>query len=516
MLQDKIIINNSVISKDIGLLDTINIKSKDVIVKTLEILILFSISLFICYNYTNFVKILFFSLIFAHYWITNKNNYFYLAFFSVIIASPGGLFSEASIEGISAFSSLPYVSFGKGITLRISEIFFILAFFKSFRYKVSSIYNFEIKVIIKKFFIVILTLYVYLLFISLFYGISFKTFTIFLRGNFFFLYFIIFIRQIRNINDLIMFSLLIFPFTFFELFTQIYQFVFNESFIKVINLYAEDTIIYEEGFIRAANYGYEINIFTLVVSALLIDKAKLFRFRMYFWLVLFTSLLCVINGMTRQLIVVLILFLIFFLIVYKPVKLKYILYFLCSGFLILVIIFFISNVDINKIFSASYDRFISAFEFSGEGVKFHGTLQTRTEERLPKVLNAIDKSFLFGYGFSDEFFEYVDSHIGGWINSILQGGIVGQIFYVYFIYLLVKINKTYMGIIRVKDYELYLSVKLLLISYIIPIILNFTTAVFYIIYSGFVSPISAKIFIPLYTILLIKYKDNEVKTQKIY
>jgi hypothetical protein len=83
----------------------------------------------------------------------------------------------------------------------------------------------------------------------------------------------------------------------------------------------------------------------------------------------------------------------------------------------------LSVKKVNTQIQFSIDRLFTLNSLAAGDVTAQGTLE-RLNERSPKVLKVWKKSPVFGQGFSDQYFEYSDMHVGNQ-NILLHAGILG-------------------------------------------------------------------------------------------
>ncbi len=117
---------------------------------------------------------------------------------------------------------------------------------------------------------------------------------------------------------------------------------------------------------------------------------------------------------------------------------------LISGFLLAIIAFSIPKI--NKQINNAFERVLT-LEAIVEGDATAGGTLTRLTERGPRVMNKFYESPVFGFGFSNEFYEYWDGHVGNQ-TLLLNGGVVGYLLYIVFLFKMIsfyysnyKINK---------------------------------------------------------------------------
>ena len=115
-----------------------------------------------------------------------------------------------------------------------------------------------------------------------------------------------------------------------------------------------------------------------------------------------------------------------------------------NGVLIISILTFtvIYNPTLSSYMRRSLNRLLT-IEKLIEGDPTAGGTLGRITERRPRVINKFKENPIFGFGFSEEFYEYGDIHLGN-ETLLLKGGIVGYLlmilFWIYFNITLYKRN----------------------------------------------------------------------------
>ncbi|MCE1165391.1 MAG: hypothetical protein LWX07_08335 [Bacteroidetes bacterium] len=286
--------------------------------------------------------------------------------------------------------------------------------------------------------------------VSLFQGLSIKTFISQpLRGLFFYSLFFSFPSLVNTRKNTIKFLYMFFPFVFMELFSQIYllytgQYLLGMFYSDSSALYVfRDKLMYDS--IRSLAPGYAIVVLSFVFSLTLYDTVERMTPRYYLVVVMIIGSLSIFISATRQSIIMfgLMYFLyIFFVTKSKPSFVVQIVALLVVMFLIFD---FMNVYDIGFTLDASLNRLTGAVQFQNGSLEAEDTLQYRLTYRLPILWEHIKASFLFGYGFSDDYFIYYDGHLGGIMIALLQAGVIGVAFYIYFI---IKIYKVVFSYIR--------------------------------------------------------------------
>ena len=400
-------------------------ESKIIIYRSIAIILLFALTVYMVYYSPEGVDKLFCALLLVLFWYS-KSNYFWFAFFIIVSSYPAGLFTEStsvSLRRLPSYSPIPSMSFS------LMDLFLIVALFKAIirGKKIILIDIFKIKKIA--------LILPFIVVISFFYGITLKMFlnqTV--RGLFFYTLFFSFPALIPNKKEVYKFMLMFFPFVFLELIAQLYTINTGNEFG---NLFREGALISirdpNTGEIRAIPIGYIIMRLAFVFAFVLLETKEKIIPKFYALLVIIISLISVVLAETRSSITMFVFIFVFYFIMVAKKKPNAILQLFIVGVIFLMILDMTSIFNLNSIVGSSYNRYVGAVSVEEGSMKVEDTFDNRISNRLPRLLDAIGKSVFVGYGFSDKYFEAYDPHLGGVIVGILQVGILGYFFYIVFI-----------------------------------------------------------------------------------
>jgi O-antigen ligase len=105
----------------------------------------------------------------------------------------------------------------------------------------------------------------------------------------------------------------------------------------------------------------------------------------------------------------------------------------------------VKNPYIQSQVSRSYERFMT-METVTEGDLTAGGTATRATDQSQRVLSKWKESPIFGWGFSEEYRNYINEHVGNQ-NILLHSGILGLLlmftFFLFFHFRLLKIGRIY-------------------------------------------------------------------------
>ena len=386
---------------------------------SITIYLLFWLSVLFVYKFPIGLDKLYFAIILFIFWYS-KVDYFWFAFFIIIASFPGSFFIESSgdaVRRLPIFTIIPKVSFS------VFDIFLIVSLVKAIikgrKLRIKDVLNIKYASIFL----------IYTLVITVFYGVSLKTFvSLPLRGLFFYTFFYSFPALVFTRKDTYMFMYMFFPFVFNELFTQAYLLstgknLVNEFYSGATSLVVLDKLMGEN--IRAIANGHALVVLSFIFALALMNDSDKYASKGYLSLIIIVSFLSVIFSATRQSMIMLAFMFILYLIFVNKVKPGLVLQLFFVGVIIFFLIDVLNVFNVGRIINASFDRLTGAINFSGGSIEAEDTLDYRLSVRLPIILENIKGSMFLGYGFSDKFFLYNDGHLGGVLIGVLQMGIIG-------------------------------------------------------------------------------------------
>lgn len=369
-----------------------------------------------------YINRVYFLLLLALFWNSNK-DYFWFVFVFILVSEPGLLFHGGTLTDIHR---IPLYTITSGISFDFFDLFFILSFIKAL------LKGKWTHLILKRPLTYLLFYFIFLFFISFFYGMNTESIKIYLRHFTVFTLFISFPYLVYKKEDFLKFIHLVFPIIFLIIFSQLlYLYTGNNlhSFISVKDT-ADIIQLWEIAgyptFIRPMPGGVMLIFFSFIFSLFLLEKKDYQGKKLYLYIILVLSVLAIFISATRSWILM---FSIFFLL-YSIfiVKKKIILLFNAS---LIMLILFLSYLFIPR-FAYSVDnswRRLSTIENLIEGDVTAGGTLIRIDKRLPKVLEGFEQNPIFGWGFSKIYEKYCDHHVGIF-NMMLQSGLIGLILFV--------------------------------------------------------------------------------------
>jgi hypothetical protein len=438
---------------------------KVILYRSIAIVLLFSMTIYMVYLAPLGIDKLFCAILFVLFWYS-KSNYFWFAFFLIVSSFPAGLFTETTglaTRRLPIYSPVPLVSFS------VMDLFLIIAFVKALLRgkKIMIVDVFKIKKIVY--------IIPYILVISFFYGFTLKLFlnqTI--RGLFFYTLLYSLPALISNKKELYKFMLMFFPFVFIEIIAQLYIIRTGNEFASLFNpgtgseLYNSMT-----GDIRAIPTGYIVMRLAFVFAFVLLECKDVMVPRIYLLLIILFSISSVIIAATRSAIIMLIFIFISYFVFVAKRKPNIVIQVFITGAIIVMLLDITNVFNLNHILDSSYNRFIGAVKVEEGTVKAADSFENRVSNRLPVLLDAIKGSVFVGYGFSDNYFIFYDGHLGGVLIGLLQVGIFGYLVYIVFITNIFR--KCFFYIRKFSDNNPYKSqIKVFLICFFGYMIVNLT------------------------------------------
>ncbi|MEE4198451.1 MAG: hypothetical protein V2I54_12465 [Bacteroidales bacterium] len=398
------------------------------------ILLLLLLSVFAVYYLPFVLSVLLFFVVFFVFAFKSKKDYFWIAFFFILLDPPGNLFR--TVEKFS-FEQLPFIKVTSFQAVFFTEIIPFIYLLKALLKKRKN------KFVFKNDFIF---LFIYFLFVLIYTWINFEMY----YGKYYQLLVILgywsllfSLSRLLSHSDIIKLDKLLFPFVFLALFLQIVGFFTGTELISFFNPEASKNIVSTSG-------GFEIyriisNIVIVLycfIKALFyyFSKTKIFPSR-YLIIIIISSILSIFLSGTRGWIVgmFLSLFVLFFMFLQINFKIKRIASLLFAMLIILFTVSFTIPQVKNQLIK-SYKR-LTTIKYLLEGdPTAGGTLVRLTERRYPMEEAFKQKPYL-GWGFSNTYFDFDDHHIG-MLVILLNVGIIGlSVFVLFFLRWVYKIWK---------------------------------------------------------------------------
>ena len=356
----------------------------------------------------------------------SKNDEFWIPLLMIMLSAPGYLFYSRGVY------HLPVIGLNAEKGIKYNELVIIVLLLKSFKnyFKISFFYK-------KGIFYIFLYTFI-LWFIGIYYGMSFMKIFFTIR---YLLPFSLFwsVPALINTREKIYKSLnLIFIFALFSFAMQLIDLIAGnplsgflgeskiiESFTsREVDLNNTKIFNVNQETVRTIYSVFILTIAFLSSAYLLLINSKVFN-RKYLSVVLILTLLSVFLSATRGWIIAYVLVL-FGMYIIKPKQIKY---FWVGLMLITILYIFIPSVRFQV--SNVFERLTTLESLAKGDVSANGTL-SRLSVRGPKVMKKYAESPVLGFGYSMDYYEYADGHVGNQ-NLLLNSGVVGLSIYLIFL-----------------------------------------------------------------------------------
>jgi len=475
------------------LLNKKNIYEKSSIAEFFELIFLILLSFFLVYYISFQFNRVFFLIFLPFIWLT-KRDYFWLAFFFILMENPGGLFSGGLRNDPLR---LPLYTVLPNISVSIQEIYFIVVFIKFSLRENSKLYDFLYQKEIKW----LTSIFLFLVIFSLIYGVNFVNFKKILRLTISLSLAYSVINILISENGFIRFIKLILPFTFITLLIQIYSLYHGKALATLVkpNVSNIQGIYGTENDILQRPIELPHVIFITFTASLFLLFYKKHKFKIgYLWFInIFSFISIFLSGTRIWFIAFCVAYIFVLLIILKNFK---------RHFLSLIIVTFLILLLINKIniinnqIKDAWNRITTIEKIIKGDITAGGTV-SRYTQRAPRVMKGFySSSIIFGAGFSNHFYEYADGHVG-YHNILLNAGIFGFLLFFYIIFRFLKLPLNLLKTCKNLDKKMLLIVSI--IPLLMLLIINSGTQTI-----GFTPDSINRIILFAYSIILI---DRSVK-----
>ncbi len=370
-------------------------------------------------------RLVFLVILFAAY--QTKLDYVYLVWFFIINDAPGRLFSAGAFGAVR----IPLYPVAAGISIGFQEFFLILYIYKLLQMQRPWLFIFKQEFTWFYIFGLFIVAYSFIL------GMSFdnivRTFRTLLPWS------LIFIvpAYIYSRGILIRSSLMFFPVVLLAFGSQIFSYITGEYLDYYLRGVESRLLSIEEGRASRAHSAVYVTLFGIIQAFYFFYNRRQDINKNYLALVFFLGIYSIILTATRGWMIAMAVLLLGVLILFglseisRSFKLAAI-----ATILLLGAVTFMPQL-IQQL-EASFERFSTMEALVHGDLTADGTLQ-RLDVRGPRVMSKFRESPILGFGFSNEYYEYRDGHVGHH-NILLNIGIIGYIFVNgLFVYLCYKI-----------------------------------------------------------------------------
>lgn len=359
-----------------------------------------------------------------------RGDYVYLVWFFIINDAPGRLFSAGTFEA----ARIPLYPIMGGISISFQELFILLYIFKYLNLKKIPPFIF------KREFTWFLVFGIIVAAISFPLGMSFdnliRTFRFLLPWTMV----IIIPTFFYSRKILIRASLLIFPMVFLAFFSQIYNYFTGSYLDNFIRGTASSYLLGVKGEAGRFYSAIFITLFSIIQSLYFIFNRKNEISKNYLGSIVFIGIFTILLTAARGWIIASFILLLGILILFGFAK-KITIW--IRLLIVSAVIFWIASSQfpiLQRQLDASFQRLTTLEVLARGDITAGGTLQ-RLDVRSPRVMHKFWESPFIGWGFSDDYYDYQDGHVGNQ-NILLNVGILGYVYVTgLFIYFCLKIWK---------------------------------------------------------------------------
>lgn len=388
----------------------------------IAIIILFPLSFYVVYFMPQSVSMVFFILP-LFLFLISKKDYFWFAFFFIIAQGPGYIFADFS--GLSQYR-LPLYTFLPGMSFTPLDFFVIVALLKA----ISKGKRTKLK-LTKPLLLIFSYMIFSFLIISFFFGTNADILARNVQWIFYYSVIISFSYLVTKKDEIFHFILLIFPFVFFILFTQIYYVKTGTEFIDLVNPgfrgIALNSLTRE---LRPLMGGVLIMFFSFIFSFSLLENKNYKLSKIYLYLIIILSFFSIFVSATRLWFVIFSFILIGYILISRK-RGKFAIAVVFIGLIFVAILVNSGLISRSFLLDSAWGRLSQIFSIPKRGISSIDTGYSRFVIALPILLKPIKENPLIGYGFSYISEQYYDNDFG-FFNTILMFGILGFFLFIYF------------------------------------------------------------------------------------
>jgi hypothetical protein len=333
---------------------------------------------------------------------------------------------------------------GGGRNLFYTEIMIIVAFIKAL------IVGRKHHFVLKPFYLGLFFIILYLFMVTFAYDVSLNRLFRGFRGTLPFLLLYAIPKLMNNTNEFNKHFKLLLPFIFIVIGIQLFELFTNVRTVTLIGgvLNYEDELLADGANISVSRPLYSFYILEWILTGVLVlmiyNKKPTEEKYNYFlvFLVIFSIFLSATRGV---LLAVMTMFIVFMILVRREV-LKTISIGVWSVLSIAILYLFLNAFDtVSRQIHGSFDRILTIEALAKGDITADGTLG-RLSVRVPRIMSKIQENPIFGYGFSETYWQYHDGHIGHH-NMILNSGFIGYIlFWIGIVYLIGRSVRIYKSV----------------------------------------------------------------------
>lgn len=355
-----------------------------------------------------------------------RQNYLWIAFFFILLQPPGYLFYHIGNY------SLPKFSVTSTVQISYFHLVFMVAVLKSRKYIIykGSFFKNGIKIL--------LGYLIFLTFITIVYDENINRIFGIALGVMPFLSLFFIPRLITSESQYVNLFKILFSVVFLLIFSQVWDVIMARPFAmylgevsigysgrqifdnELTKFYAEST--------RAGIYGSHLMLISFIASFYYLTIGVKHFNKNYLYIIISLITLSFILSGTRGWIICS-LFIIFFFVINNIKFPSHAFKMVFIPILIILSIFIISDT-VQRFVYSGIERLTTINLLLSGDITAGGTLG-RLSIRSPRVMDKFEQSPIIGFGFTDDFKEYRDSHVGHQ-TMLLNGGIIGYLLFMLF------------------------------------------------------------------------------------
>ena len=401
-----------------------NTFKRDVFVDLMQMSALLLGSVFVVYFSNPAIRDLFF-LIPLMLSVKSKKDYFWFAYFFLLISAPASLFVNRTQ---AAQFRLPFYTIMKGFSFTPMDLFLFISIGKALKTKIKIKFHLNKPLEFFLFYTIVISIPV-----SFLLGTQLKPFINTMRAFFFYGIIFSYLRLVRNRDDILKFGYLMIPYTILIIFDQLYVINMGSRFISVLDpsmlgVFAKNSI---SGDIRAVVQGILIVFYTLIFGFQIDNDKKHEIFPGFSKIAIFLPIISFFLSATRSWMVIGFIAILGY-VVLSARGLKFAVQMFIVGMLLIIGLYssgFIEQEFIDNI----NKRYFELGDIATSGNLNQGTFSGRIEEDIPHVLKGFSYSPILGVGMSMYLKRFYSNDVG-FINTLLIYGIIGFPVFIFFLF----------------------------------------------------------------------------------
>lgn len=397
---------------------------KDVLIDFTQMTALFLASVIAVYKTSPMIRDLFFMipLILA---FRSKKDYFWFAYFFILISAPSSFFVNRTQ---AAIFRLPFYSIIPKFSLTPIDIFLFMSIFKAFRKSVKIKFHLNKPLEFFLFYVIFISIPV-----SFLLGTELKPFINTMRSFFFFGIIFSYLRLINNKEEILKFGYLLFPFTILIVFDQLYVINMGSRLISIfdpsmLGIFVRNSI---SGDIRAVVQGILIVFYTLIFGFQISNNKRYEFFAGFSTIAIFMPIASFFLSATRSWMVIGIITILGY-IVLSAKGIKFAVQMGAIGTLLIIGLFASGFIEQDFIDNINRRYFVLG-EMVSSGNLRQGTFADRIDNDIPHVLKGVAYSPILGVGMSRYMKRYYSNDVG-FMNTILIYGFIGFPVFLFFLF----------------------------------------------------------------------------------